>query len=182
MCEPSSQTSPIIYMIRHGEKPPKDANGHDRVGLSAEGVNRAQYLRQVFGTSSQYNINYILAEHPKKDGSRSRPYDTVAPLASDLGLSVETSIRRNDAQGAAEAAKAYTGPGNVLICWEHDQLAKIAEAIGVKKYATTSGLNGKITYPDNRFDLIWMVPKPYKEITSVLSENVPGLDDANENL
>ena len=53
-------------MIRHGEKPPKDANGDDVNGLSVQGMNRAQGLRQAFGASSQYNIGYVLAEHPKK--------------------------------------------------------------------------------------------------------------------
>jgi hypothetical protein len=53
-------------MIRHGEKPPKDADGKDPDGLSALGRERAQGLRQVFGASSQYNIGYILAEDPEK--------------------------------------------------------------------------------------------------------------------
>jgi hypothetical protein len=62
----SCQAAPIIYMIRHGEKPPKAADGDDVDGLSEQGLDRAQYLPQVFGASSQYNIRYILAEHPKK--------------------------------------------------------------------------------------------------------------------
>jgi hypothetical protein len=53
-------------MIRHGEKPPQDANGNDVNGLSALGLERAQWLRQCFGKDSQYNIGYILAEDPKK--------------------------------------------------------------------------------------------------------------------
>jgi len=53
--------TPIIYMIRHGEKPPNDGKG-----LSAQGVTRAQYLPNVFGSSSQYNIGYIIAQHPNK--------------------------------------------------------------------------------------------------------------------
>jgi hypothetical protein len=53
----SAQT---VYLIRHGEKP---ANGS--TGLSAQGVERAQCLRNVFGNSSQYNIGYIIAEKPK---------------------------------------------------------------------------------------------------------------------
>lgn len=56
-------------MIRHGEKPPKDANGDDVNGLSAQGFDRAQGLRQVFGATSRYNIGYILAERPKKGKS-----------------------------------------------------------------------------------------------------------------
>jgi hypothetical protein len=47
-------------MIRHGEKPPQDADG-----LSAQGLDRANYLPQVFGPASKYNIGFILAEHPK---------------------------------------------------------------------------------------------------------------------
>jgi hypothetical protein len=56
---------PIIYLIRHGEKPPKLPNGEDQDGLSAQGVDRAEALVNVFGKTSPYNIGYILAEHPK---------------------------------------------------------------------------------------------------------------------
>ena len=53
-------------MIRHGEKPPKLPNGDDAIGLSAQGLTRAQYLPSVFGASSKFDIGYILAEKPKK--------------------------------------------------------------------------------------------------------------------
>lgn len=56
----SAVAEPIVYMIRHGEKP---SDGSD--GLSAEGEERAQCLTTVFGPSSSYNIGYILAEQPK---------------------------------------------------------------------------------------------------------------------
>jgi hypothetical protein len=48
--------SPTVYFIRHGEKP---AEGN---GLNAEGQQRAQCLRSVFGASSQYNIGHIMAQ------------------------------------------------------------------------------------------------------------------------
>ena len=57
--------SPILYLIRHGEKPPKNPDGSDQNGLSEQGLKRAQGLRKVFGADSSYNIQYILAEHPK---------------------------------------------------------------------------------------------------------------------
>ncbi|KAI9857118.1 MAG: hypothetical protein M1813_008609 [Trichoglossum hirsutum] len=167
-------------MIRHGEKPPKDDNGDDVNGLSAAGLSRAQGLVEVFGSASPYDIRYILAEHPKKDGSRTRPFETVSPLAAQLSIKIDDSVSRDDADGAAKAARAYHGPGNVLICWEHGQLSKIAEAIGVKKYAADSGASGKVKYPDDRFDLIWTVGPPYKEIERVESEGIPGLDDGRE--
>ena len=48
--------SPTVYFIRHGEKP---AEGN---GLNAEGQQRAQCLRSVFGAGSQYNIGHIMAQ------------------------------------------------------------------------------------------------------------------------
>jgi hypothetical protein len=171
-------------MIRHGEKPPQNGDGGDVNGLSALGLERAQWLRQCFGENSQYNIGYILAEAPKKgscyfaiclhgpilltqpDGSRTRPLETITPLAADLGITPNSSIARDDAAAAAAAAKAFQGPGNVLICWEHGQLADIAEALGVPH----------AEYPGDRFDLIWTVPAPYTSIVSVTSEGMPGVD------
>jgi len=169
--------TPIIYMIRHGEKPPKETDGKDPDGLSAQGVERAQGLRQVFAKSSQYNIGYILAEHPKSDGGRDRPYETVLPLSQDLGLTINSMIGRDDAEAAANAAKVYTGPGNVLICWEHGQLAKIAEAMGVKRFAKDVDVehHKKIEYPGDQFDLIWTVVSPYDEIVAVTKQNIPDL-------
>ena len=71
-------------MIRHGEKPPKLPNGDDADGLSTQGLERAQGLRQVFGKSSSYNIGYILAEHPKSG--------RFLPLPSSLFLSVSLIV------------------------------------------------------------------------------------------
>jgi hypothetical protein len=55
----NSQTQPTLFLIRHGEKP---AQGD---GLSAQGQERADGLRKVFGKESSYNIAYIMAEEPK---------------------------------------------------------------------------------------------------------------------
>jgi hypothetical protein len=51
---------PIVYLIRHGEKPQNDD------GLSTQGLQRAQCLRRVFSGGSQYQIGYIMAEKPRK--------------------------------------------------------------------------------------------------------------------
>lgn len=118
-------------MIRHGEKPPKKPNGDDQTGLSSVGQQRAKELVQVFGKDSQYDINYIIAEHPKRNGDRDRPYLTVKPLAESLGVEFNHSIARDDSEGVVEAVENYTGPGNILVCWEHGQLTDIAEAFGI---------------------------------------------------
>ncbi|SCN92691.1 related to phosphoglycerate mutase family protein [Fusarium fujikuroi] len=60
---------------------------------------------------------------------------------------------------------------------KHKSLEGIAKAIGIQGYAVQTGWTGEVKYPGDRFDLIWVVPPPYTEITVVGSELVPGLDD-----
>ncbi|KAL6904988.1 hypothetical protein GGI43DRAFT_398627 [Trichoderma evansii] len=179
----SAQT---VYFIRHGEKPSNDSDPN----LSAQGLQRAQCLRTVFGASSQYDIGYIIAEKPKgkcrsvqhhwlfcemalkltqsnSDDSRLRPLDTVTPLAQDLGLTVDTSCGKTKSDCVADLVNNYTGAGNILICWEHGELTNIADAIGI---------NPAPTYPDGSFNLIWTSPAPHTSVTSITSENCPGLD------
>lgn len=112
-----------VYLIRHGEKP--DSGN----GLSSQGEQRAQCLRSVFGADSDYDIWYIMAEQPQSDGSQQRPYDTVEPLSEDLGITIDTSCQRDDQDCVANVVNNYDGPGNILICWEHDQLNNIVKAI-----------------------------------------------------
>ena len=71
-----------VHLIRHGEKP---SDGGD--GLSAQGEQRAQCLRTVFGASSNYNVGHIIAEQPKPSwSSLSRLKDS--PLSPSLGMEV----------------------------------------------------------------------------------------------
>jgi hypothetical protein len=57
---------------------------------------------------------------------------TVQPLANDLGITVDTSCDRDDAKCVKKLASKYDkkNSGNILICWEHDALSDIAEALG----------------------------------------------------
>ncbi|KND92789.1 L-serine dehydratase [Tolypocladium ophioglossoides CBS 100239] len=153
---------PTVYFIRHGEKP-SDENDQ---GLSAQGLQRAQCLRTVFGAASQYNIGHIMAQTPKKDGSRQRPYDTVAPLAGDLGIPVDTSCGRDDSDCVQNVVKSYSGSGNILICWEHKALQDLATALGTKDVSP---------YPSDHFDLIWTDPSPFKHIMGQTHSRTPVL-------
>lgn len=98
---------------------------------------------------------------------------TVQPLASDLGLTVDTSCDRDDSDCVAAAVASYGSSGagqNVLICWEHGQLTDIVHALGAKKKNSPE-------YPDASFDIIWTDPSPYTAVTAMTSEDCPGLDD-----
>ena len=54
----------------------------------------------------------------------------MLPLAGDLGLTVDTSCQRDDQDCVADVVDSYSGSGNILICWEHDALTDIVEALG----------------------------------------------------
>ncbi|KAF4633747.1 hypothetical protein G7Y89_g4369 [Cudoniella acicularis] len=154
-----------VYLIRHGEKPADGGNG-----LTIQGQQRAQCLRTVFGASSQYDIGYIIAQKPKADGSRERPLLTVQPVATDLGLTVDTSCDRDDAGCVATLIASLDASKlkkNILICWEHKALSDIVAAMGSANPPT---------YPDTSFNLIWTDPKPYSSVTNTTSEACPGLD------
>lgn len=49
------------------------------------------------------------------DGKRKRPYDTVLPLANDLGLTVDVSCDRDDSECVSDVVHDYKGDGNILI-------------------------------------------------------------------
>jgi hypothetical protein len=65
------------------------------------------------------------------DGKRIRPYQTVLPLANDLGLEVDISCDRDDPECVRDVIEDYNGEGNILVCWEHDALTDIVEELGM---------------------------------------------------
>ncbi|KAK6530048.1 hypothetical protein TWF694_003422 [Orbilia ellipsospora] len=154
--------APTIFLIRHGEQ--DAAGGSD---LTVDGFDRARYLPRVFGDSSQYNIGYIIAERPMRDGTNASSSSTVAPLAATLGIVVD-SFGADQLGSVANAAKTYHGDGNVLVCFKHEELSKIAHELGV---------SGNPKFPGDRYDIIWAIQEPYHKIAQVSSEAVPGLDD-----
>lgn len=79
------------------------------------------------------NISRILTLLPIYEDARSqRPYNTTLPLANSLGITIDHPCDYDDPSCAGKAALKYTGPGNVLIAWEHVYLPKVAAAIGAK--------------------------------------------------
>lgn len=118
---------------------------------------------QVFGLFSTRRVGYILAEPPAKGASTSEAVDTVAPLAAELGLSIDTSwfvipssnvfksrtlhvppssSDDKDCVGDAASAFAAKSSASILICWESEYIPDIAEVLGV---------NDEPDYPANRY-------------------------------
>lgn len=75
------------------------------------------------------------------DGAHGRAFETVLPLAKDLGLTVDTHCRRNKVKCVARAIRSYGGPGNILIAWRHSTMGGIEEELGSLE---------PIEYPDER--------------------------------
>ncbi|KAF4589099.1 putative phosphoglycerate mutase family protein [Ophiocordyceps camponoti-floridani] len=158
---------PTVYFIRHGEKPADKEDPY----LSPRGEKRAQCIRRLFGADSRYDIGHIMAQRPRRNNHRRRPLDTVSPLAHDLGLDVDISCRKKDMDCVRDAIENYDGRGNILICWEHKLIKKIAKELGGRHIDK---------YPRWAYDEIWVDPYPYDEIAEVRLEHCPGLDDEED--
>lgn len=73
-----------------------------------------------------------LADTFLADGEHRRSFDTVHPLAEDLGLFVDTSCKRNHVKCVRKHVERYDGEGNILISWRHGRMAEIAEQLGIE--------------------------------------------------
>jgi hypothetical protein len=121
-----------ILMIRHGEKPD---SGSD-VGLTVAGQERAQayavYFQNVTVNGSQpLALSYLFAA-ADSSGSH-RPRLTIQPLSQALGLSINDSYLETDLTGIQQEIcgdPRYEGV-NILICWHHEEILQLAEALGV---------------------------------------------------
>ncbi len=151
---------PSITFIRHGEKPRKD--GSTPLGVTPEGEPdihsllvrgwiRAGALVRFFG-SAHDGIDVpavIFAASPGDDASPhgKRPSQTVAPLSSAHGIRLDTRFAVGNESGVA--ADILQQEGAVLVCWEHHNISLIVAALGIDNAAARS-------WPDDRFDLVWL--------------------------
>lgn len=159
----------LIMFIRHGEKPRKD--GSTPLGVTPEGAPdihslvvrgwiRAGALIRFFGSAHDgiETPDVIFAASAGDDASPHgrRPSQTVTPLSLAHGIRLDTRFAVGSERGVA--AEILRQDGAVLVCWEHHNVPLIVTALGIDDAATTS-------WPDDRFDLIWLFqssqPNPY---------------------
>jgi hypothetical protein len=140
--------SRTILIVRHGEKPePGGANGVDVRGvfddksLTATGWQRAGAWAELFAPSlgnasmlPKPTAIYASAGATHKEiaagtgGSKSRrPLETVAPLAAKLGIDVNEGFSKGREADLAAAISALDGV--TLVCWQHEDIVAIANAI-----------------------------------------------------
>jgi hypothetical protein len=154
---PATPRSAKILLIRHAEKPDGVRQGVSLLGDTAEkdlsviGWQRAGALACLFAPPEGMAVNkalstpnFIFASHSSSD----RPLNTVLPLARKLNIEVNLEYGKGDESSLCEAAKGCSGA--VLISWQHDYMAAVANAI------LNSNSIAAQTWPKDRFDLIWI--------------------------
>ena len=150
----------LIMIIRHGEKPSDsgqpegiDPDGKpDSHALTARGWDRARALVPVFaptagpprpGLARPTAIYASGGNH--KEGLRTRL--TVTPLATQLGITLDTRFSKGEETALAQEVARRTEP--TLICWQHGELPAIPAAMAS---VTPTPPNH---WPGSRFDMIW---------------------------
>ncbi len=128
-----------IMVIRHGEKPDGKASGVDIDGkkddssLIPRGWQRAGALATLFDPSDEKFIaglakpQYLYASDKSEETEGDRPRETITPLSEKLDIGIDTSFKKDE--GKEMAAKAMKKEGIVLICWEHENIHHVANAI-----------------------------------------------------
>jgi hypothetical protein len=130
---PPAGTSPFspgqgparLLIMRHGEKTGDNSDPY----LSAHGQQRAErlatYIPQQFGPP-----DFLIAARTSKKSQR--PYDTIAPLANALGLTIKEKFDDNETDALVEhlgAIEKYAGKSGV-IAWRHGNIPSLLEALG----------------------------------------------------
>ena len=140
-----------VILLRHAEKPGDTAAMH----LSPRGKERARALVALLGKRSKLTTNApvaaLYATRVTGHGHSLRTGETLASLARELGLPVDTAFDSEDYQSLAASVlknSAYHGR-TVIICWTHHEIAGLAGALGVKPKPAS--------WKDSTFDRLWLI-------------------------
>jgi phosphohistidine phosphatase SixA len=128
-----------VLLMRHGEEPPHGPHLDDR------GRARAAALVTLFpGRFAMPTA--LFATQPTKASVRST--ETLQPLAAAFHLQLDESFAELQYLKLAKIVltnRAHAG-GHVVICWHHDTIAKLAEALGVTQPPP---------WPAKQYDRVW---------------------------
>jgi len=94
----------------------------------------------------------VLATPLGLNSSSARPREAAQPLASRLGLAVDTRFLKGDTAPLAQALAKIEGVA--LVSWAHHVIPSIAEALVGRPGIVPT------TWPDDRFDVVWVFERP----------------------
>ena len=152
--------------IRHGEKPGDNGpphginhNGeHDSHSLSVRGWTRAGALAGLLARGPSVlhpNIvapERIYATKSTHEYMSKREVDTVTPLAHRLSLPIDDSF--NHDQVAELAQSIIGGPQPTLVAWHHGSMTDV-----LAKFPVSNVGDIPKHWPEDRFDLIWVLSR-----------------------
>jgi hypothetical protein len=165
-----------ILIIRHAEKPDADGDsGVDSSGISdpksltPRGWQRAGAWAELFAPAFKENgvlpkPNALFASAPAThaelataagESKSRRPTETITPLATKSGLKIDLRFGKGNETDLAAALLEIEGV--VLVCWQHENIAAIAQAIS----PTTRDIPTK--WPGDRFNVIFSFTRPDSE-------------------
>jgi hypothetical protein len=169
----SNRSAPpdVIYLIRHGEKPGEPAprragpahSGVDFHGnqnehsLLPRGWQRSGALAALFDPSggplrAGLQVPRMLISPSYGDSSKTaqhRTHQTIRGVSDRLGIPIATDFAKGHELQLA-AALTESGPGAVLICWDHAHIPELASALPLVRGTVIPKM-----WPDDRFDVIW---------------------------
>jgi hypothetical protein len=154
-CAPTARALPAeVILIRHAEKPPDPENVH----LSKAGEERAQALAGFLTTSPALtNLGpptvLYATDWSKRDHGR-RPYETLEPLGKRLHCRIRHPYMSEDyAKLAHHILTSRQCEGQVVVvCWVHDFLPQLAEALGVRPKP--------LPWKGHVYDRVWRITWP----------------------
>jgi hypothetical protein len=144
-------TPAAVVLLRHAEKPPGDEEG---IELSPRGWDRSKALPSFFHNRAEikpYGLPVALFAMGAKDTDHSvRAIETLKYLSSDLNLTINKQYTKKMGKELANRImNDRTLDGKlVVICWNHDYIDDVAEALGVEAAPK---------YPGSVFDRAWLV-------------------------
>jgi hypothetical protein len=173
MTTPNAILPQRIYLIRHGEKPADppasspdqsgppfgiDADGNQNVhSLLPRGWQRSGGLAALFDPAvgapqaglhtpaALYSPNY---GKPEKTQAH-RTFQTIQGLSGRLGITIQSPVPEGGEPALADAVLA-SGSEVVLICWDHQHIPALAQAV-----PTGNNTAVPTQWPGDRFDVIW---------------------------
>ena len=156
-----------IMLIRHCDKEgPQTTDDERNRHCSYEGFQRAYHLASLFGTRWPIPAKLYALTGGRKGHKNYREIEMLDPLASKIGVEINSKFSTMHTQRAAEEIYDELRSGNLcgkltVFSWKHSHMPELAHALGWK--------DAPSHYPMHSFDQVWQIkyvfspPAVYKE-------------------
>lgn len=160
-----------VLFVRHGEKPGDDgaphginhAGEHDPHSLSVRGWMRAGALAGLMAhlpLTTHPNAGRperVIATQPSEAAKSRRELDTAEPIAQRLDIDVEGGLGHGQEEQVRK--QILTDPRPTLVVWHHGTLAHL-----VRGFPMTNPDDVPHHWPEDRFDLIWLLERRPEDV------------------